>query len=68
MTGFSSGESWCEPEDDIDIPVPRGSTIARCIAIVALARKLLIGLSRYVTHSETRVSAKGTVAGCTTPI
>jgi len=39
----------CEPEDDIDIPVPRGSTITRCIAIVALARKLLIGLSRYVT-------------------
>jgi hypothetical protein len=32
----------CEPEDDIDIPVPRGSTITRCIAIVALARKLLI--------------------------
>ena len=29
----------CEPEDDIDIPVPRGSTITRCIAIVAVARK-----------------------------
>ena len=34
----------CEPEDDIDIPVPRGSTITRCIAIVALARKLLIAM------------------------
>ena len=42
----------CEPEDDIDIPVPRGSTITRCIAIVALARKLLIALSRYVIHGE----------------
>jgi hypothetical protein len=38
--------------------VPRDSTITRCIAIVALARILLIGLSGYVTHSEIRVSAK----------
>src|ERR1700737_3004187 len=30
----------CEPEDDIDIPVPRGSTITRWLAIVAPARKL----------------------------